>query len=193
MSDKSCSGSLTPTTVAVPILQTDRLILSGHRLEDFADCLALWSDPVVTRHITGRPSTAEEVWARILRYVGHWAALGYGFWQLRERASGRFVGEVGLADFRRDLSVGLDGVAEAGWVLAPWAHGQGYAHEAMAAALTWAADHGHARTMCIIDPDNASSLRLAARLGYREHARAPYHGSPIVALVREPGPIDYSR
>ena len=176
-----------------PTLHTARLRLCAHGPEELDAAHALWSDVAVTRYIGGRAFTREEVWARLLRYVGHWAALGYGFWQLRERASGRFVGEVGLADFRRDLSVGLDGVAEAGWVLAPWAHGQGYAHEAMAAALTWAADHGHARTMCIIDPDNASSLRLAARLGYREHARAPYHGSPIVALVREPGPIDYSR
>ena len=55
----------------VPMLQTPRLTLRRPGLADFADSAALWADPRVTRFITRRPATTEEVWARLLRYVGH--------------------------------------------------------------------------------------------------------------------------
>ena len=64
--------------VLVPELETPRLSLRGHRVEDLEDCAAMWGDPQVTRHIGGRPSTKEEVWSRLVRYVGHWALLGFG-------------------------------------------------------------------------------------------------------------------
>ncbi|HEU4730764.1 MAG TPA: GNAT family N-acetyltransferase [Kofleriaceae bacterium] len=173
-------------TVNVPILETERLVLSGHGVETLDEALALWSDPVVNRYIGGRSSGREEVWARILRYVGHWAVAGYGFWQIRERATGRFVGEVGLADFKRDLAFSFEGAPEAGWVLAPWCHGKGYATEAVQAALAWsdACERTGPRTVCIISPDNAASLRVAAKCGYHELARADYKGLEVIVLER---------
>ena len=39
----------------VPTLQTERLRLRGHRLDDFGPCAAMWADPTVTRHIGGKP------------------------------------------------------------------------------------------------------------------------------------------
>ena len=169
--------------MTAPILETERLTLSGHRAEDLDDCLAMWSDPGVVRYIGGKPSGREEVWARLLRYVGHWAVSGYGFWQIRERASGRFVGEVGLADFKRDIAISFAGAPETGWVLMPWAHGKGFATEAMTAVLAWS-DAAHPRTMCLIDPGNAASHRVAAKVGYRELARADYKGENVVVLER---------
>jgi RimJ/RimL family protein N-acetyltransferase len=178
----------TPARLEVPTVDTARLVLRGHGLDDLADSAALWGDPAVTRYIGGRPSTEEEVWSRLLRYAGHWAALGYGYWVVVERASGRFVGEVGLADFRRAIEPSLAGAPEAGWVLAPWAHGRGYATEAVRAALAWYEDRfGPTRTVCIVDPAHAASLRVAARCGFRELARTTYHGDPTVVLERPPG------
>lgn len=168
--------------VPVPVLDTPRLVLRGHRVTDLDDSFAMWSSPVVTR-ITGKPLSREEVWARLLRYIGHWAVHDYGLWQIRERATDRFVGEAGLADFRRDLAFSFDGAPEAAWVLAPWAHGRGYATEAMTAVLAWSAA-AYPRTVCIISPDNAASLRVAARLGYREIGRADFKGEPIVVFER---------
>jgi RimJ/RimL family protein N-acetyltransferase len=170
---------------AVPILETERLILRGHTAAELDDAVALWSDPEVVRFIGGRPSTREEVWARLLRYVGHWTLSGYGFWQIRERATGRFVGEAGLADFQRDLAWSFDGAPEAGWVLAPWSHGKGYATEAMTAVLAWAdAAPLGARTVCLINPDNAASLRVAAKCGYHTCVRTNYKSSDVLVLER---------
>jgi hypothetical protein len=90
-----------------PILATDRLILRAHTAADFAGCCALWVDPEVTRFIGGRPSTPEEVWSRILRYVGHWQLLGYGYFVATDRQTGAVMGEFGLADFHRDITPAL--------------------------------------------------------------------------------------
>jgi RimJ/RimL family protein N-acetyltransferase len=170
---------------SAPPIDTARLALRGHRPADLAESAALWADPIVIRHIGGRPFTREESWTRLLRYAGHWALLGFGYWVVRERATGRFVGEVGLADYRRDMTPSFEGTPEAGWVLAPWAHGQGFAGEAVAAALAWIDGVLRApRTVCIIDPDNAASLRVAARAGYREQVRTTYKGEPTVLLER---------
>ena len=105
---------------SIPVLETPRLVLRGHALADFADSARMWADPQVTRFIGGRPSTEEEAWARFLRYPGHWALLGYGYWVVVEKATGGFVGEVGLADFRREMTPSFAGEPEAGWALATW-------------------------------------------------------------------------
>ena len=172
----------------VPVLQTERLTLRGHEIADFPDCLALWSDPLVTRHIGGRPLTGEEVWTRILRYVGHWTLLGFGYWLVAERDSNCFIGEVGFADFKRQLDPPCEGLPEIGWALAPWAQGQGYALEAVRAALDWGdGQFGELETCCLIDPDNIASIRLAERSGYREAARAVYKDNPTILFKRPPG------
>jgi RimJ/RimL family protein N-acetyltransferase len=171
-------------TPLAPVLETERLTLRAHALGDYEDCLALWSHPDVIRHIGGRAFTSEEVWTRLLRYVGHWPLLGYGFWRVGEKGSDRFVGEVGFADGRRGLGPEFDGFPEAGWVLAPWAQGRGYALEATRAALAWGDARFGGRTVCMIHPENAPSIRLAETCGYREFARTAYHERPTVLFER---------
>ncbi|UXN70017.1 GNAT family N-acetyltransferase [Devosia neptuniae] len=166
-----------------PILTTDRLILRAHTAADFPGCYTLWSDPDVTRFIGGRPSTQEEVWSRILRYVGHWEVLNYGYFLVTERQTGAVVGEFGLADFRRNVVPPFGDTPEAGWVMLPQYHGKGLAREALTAVLTWA-DQTMPRTVCMIHPDNAPSLKLAAKLGYTEYARGQYGEHTPILLER---------
>lgn len=174
----------------VPELATSRLLLRGFRAEDLAEFTALHQNPDFYRHLGGQPLSKEDTWRRLLTQLGHWALRGYGYWALEERATGRFCGAVGLAEYQRGLTPSIDGLPEAGWVLAPRLHGQGYAAEAVQAALTWADAHLAApRTVCIINPENEPSLRLAARFGYRETARPTYHGQPIVLLERRMGDL----
>jgi len=176
-----------PLIPPIPALDTERLTLRGHTVADYDESAAMWGDPLVTRHIGGRPSTAEEAWARVLRYGGLWALLGYGYWVVRERESGRFVGEVGFADFRREVVPSLDGAPEAGWAMAPWAHGRGYATEAVRAALAWGDAYLAApRTVCMIGPENTASIRVAEKCGFRELARATYKGEETLLFQRLP-------
>jgi RimJ/RimL family protein N-acetyltransferase len=174
-----------PISLSLPVLTTARLTLTAPALSDFEDSAAMWSDPLVTRHVGGRTSTPEESWARLLRARGLWALLDYGYWAARETATGRYVGEVGFGDFRRGLTPSIDGIPEMGWVLATWAHGKGFAAEAVAAGLAWGEDQwGAGPVVCIIDPDNAPSLKLAERMGFSEVARPTYKETPTVLLRR---------
>lgn len=168
----------------VPTLTTDRLVLSAHTREDWADCCALWADPQVTRFIGGQPFQPDEVWARILRYAGLWSVLGYGYWAIRERATGRFLGEAGFADFKRAITPALGDRPEAGWILSPSAHGKGFAREAMDAALRWIEAAGFGQTVCIIAPGNTTSLTLAGRLGYKVQGEALFRDKPTILLAR---------
>jgi RimJ/RimL family protein N-acetyltransferase len=173
-------------TTEVPILETERLRLRGHCIEDFTQCAAMWADPVVTRYVGGKPFTEEETWARLLRYAGHWQLLAYGYWLIEDKRTGEFVGEVGFADYKRELQPPLNGVPEIGWVLASRAHGRGYATEAVRAAVAWGDAHfKSAPTACIIAPENTASIRVALRCGYRESHSATYKGHATLVFVRE--------
>ena len=172
----------------IPALDTERLTLRGPRREDLADSLAMWSDPDVVRTIPAQPFSEEDVWTRLLRYVGHWQLMGFGYWMVREKASGRYVGEVGFADYKRALDPPFGGAPEIGWVLAAWSHGRGFATEAGRAAIEWGEQHfGRVRTVCLIHPENPRSLRVAEKLGYREYARGSYKGHTAVMLERLSG------
>ena len=169
----------------VPIIETSRLLLRPHRPDDFADCAAMWADPGVTRHIGGKPFSPEEVWARMLRYAGHWSWMGFGYWAIEEKATGAFAGELGFADYKRDIA-SIQNLPEMGWVLASTMQGQGYATEAVRAALVWGdARFESPRTVCIVDPENLSSIRVAEKCGYREFERTTYKGHPTIVFARQ--------
>lgn len=167
-----------------PTLRTARLRLDAHVADDLPALAAMWADPLVTRHIGGRPATREESWQRLLRYRGHWVLLPYGFWAIRDAQSGTLLGDAGLMDSRRATDPSFEGTPEVGWALASHAHGQGYAAEALGAILGWADAQGIARTVCIIDGGNARSIRLAERLGYRLVTEARYRDAPTLLFER---------
>jgi RimJ/RimL family protein N-acetyltransferase len=150
----------------VPELLTPRLRLRAHRLEDFDPMVALWADPEVVRHIGGRPFRADETWARLMRYAGMWVLLGYGFWAVTDQESGTYLGDCGFLSGRRPITPPLPDVPEAGWAFVAAAHGRGIASEAVTAAHAWADEQRHRETVCIIDPGNRASIRVAEKLGY---------------------------
>jgi RimJ/RimL family protein N-acetyltransferase len=179
------AGVASSSTGWVPAIETPRLRLRAHRADDHAACLAIWSDPEVVRHIGGRPFTAEEVWKRLLQYLGMWGLLGYGYWAVEEKDSGRYIGDIGFADLRREIQPSLQGMLECGWVLSPQAHGHGYASEAVAAISAWGQKHfADRRMVCIISPENQASIRVAEKAGYRLWQPATYHDSPTLVFAR---------
>ncbi|MCK8457640.1 GNAT family N-acetyltransferase [Sphingomonas faeni] len=173
--------------MSAPTLTTARLTLTGHVAADLEDCAAMWTDPRVYTMIGGQPRTREDVWIRLLRSIGQWTLFGYGSWIARETATGRLIGELGLIEARRAIEPSIDARSEfgpeVGWTLTGAAQGQGYASEALAAILAWT-DARIPATTCIIDPANASSIRLADRLGYRLHTTGTYRDAPILIFDR---------
>ena len=167
----------------IPIIETERLVLRDHRLSDFDAYVAMWAGPVVTRFIGRRPRTRDETWIRFLRHAGMWHHLGFGFWAIEEKASGRLVGEGGFHELKRNMSPSLEGTLETGWSLLPEAHGKGYATEAVAAMLGWATTHHAGKAItCFIDPENTASIRVAKKNGFVERTRADFGGEPVIVF-----------
>ena len=168
----------------IPVLETPRLILRGHRLEDLDAMMAIWSDPIVRRYFHARPNAREDIWAQLLRHFGCWAALGYGMWAVEEKETGAYVGTAGIFDVKRDLDPALDGIPEAGWTIASRCHGKGYATETMRAAFAWA-DKRHPRQFCIVNPENIASIRVAEKCGFRRCGETIYKEEPTLIFVRD--------
>ena len=167
-------------------IRTERLTMRPHELSDFDDGVRLWTDAEVVRQISGVPATREQSWTRLLRYMGHWYALGYGYWVVRETATGAFVGEVGFADYHRQIDPPLDGIPELGWALVGEARGKGYATEAVLAAIEWAKQHlpSVGKIACIIAPENRESLRVAEKAGFKLAHETTYQRNPTHVFER---------
>ena len=167
------------------MIETARLVLRPHRIEDYEVCCLLTTDPEAVRMIYQKPMSREDTWHRLLRFAGHWALLGFGLLVVEEKATSRVVGEVGLGDFHRGLGEDFDPYPEFAWMLASDVHGRGYATEAARAMLRWMETaFAPERTVCIIDPDNAPSLRVAEKLGFDSFGHAEYKAKTVLKLRR---------
>jgi RimJ/RimL family protein N-acetyltransferase len=152
----------------IPELTTERLLLRAPRLDDLPVYTAMWSDERTTRYIAGGPRSPDVSYAKFLQMMGMWALYGFGYWIWVARNSGAFFGCGGLADHHRGIPE-LDGYPEAGWTIAPEAWSQGYTTEAMRAVMEWADSELKAQeTRCIIDPENAVSIKVAEKIGYQQ-------------------------
>jgi RimJ/RimL family protein N-acetyltransferase len=170
---------------AAPLLETARLRLRAYREADLAVQAEMLGDPEVTRHLGGTTLSREESWRRMLCAPGLWALLGYGYWAVERREDGEMIGQVGFADFKREMEPSIEGFPEIGWIFAPRAQGMGYCREAVDAILAWA-EHRLAadRIVAIIDPENAPSIRVAERCGFSERQTALYRDEPILLFTR---------
>jgi RimJ/RimL family protein N-acetyltransferase len=175
------------TINAAPVLETERLILRPFRAEDVDAQAAMMGDAEVMRFLGGHALSREDAWRKLLGGGAMWALFGWGYWAVARRSDGVMVGQLGFADFKRDMIPGIEGFPEMGWLFAADAGGQGYATEAGLAALAWIdVAHDKPEVVAIIDTDNARSIRVAEKLGFNEKGPATYRDEPIL-LFRRPG------
>ncbi|ARU16051.1 GNAT family N-acetyltransferase [Croceicoccus marinus] len=162
---------------------TERLVLRPPRLGDFDEFYeAARSMPPIVRG--SPPIDRGTAWAKFTRNCGLWALLGYGIFIVTDRRDGSYLGDTGLARFGRSIEA-MNEAAEAAWVMLEKARRRGIAHEAAQAAHSWFFERfGPQRTICMIDPENAPSLSLAARLGYRPFGQGTHEGGDVILLER---------
>jgi RimJ/RimL family protein N-acetyltransferase len=152
------------------MIDTERLRLTQHGIADFAEMAVMFADPQVARFLGGQPQSDEESWARLMRYAGSWA--------VRRREGGEYLGSVGFLDAHRTGVVGFRDDPEIGWSLNMAAQGQGYASEAVRAALQWG-EGRFRRTVAMINTDNAASVAVVARCGFAQFSFARYKEQPV--------------
>ena len=168
-----------------PRIETERLVLRALGVEDLDPLWGIWSDTEVVRYLGGNPLGREDTWRRTLAACGQWPVEGFGYWIVELKAEGRVVGQLGFADFKREMEPRLEGLPELGYVFDTSVQGQGLAFEGCQAAMDWADANLRAPSYpAIISPENAASIRLAERLGFVREADTTYRDSPITLFRR---------
>jgi RimJ/RimL family protein N-acetyltransferase len=154
---------------AAPKLDTDRLTLRLPEARDAEGYIAFMASP--RARFVGGPLPRARGWRAFAATLGHWTIRGWGMFALEDRATGRTLGLVGpwFPDGWPEPEIAWDL-----WDAA--SEGRGYVTEAAGAVLAHVFhDLGWTTAVSYIDPANAASVRLAARLGARRDpaARGP--------------------
>lgn len=170
--------------MTAPTILTARLKLSAPQASDFEEFAETWADKDVVKYVGGQVRDPQDSWLTLMRNAGFWDLLGFGPWTVRERGTDDFVGDTGFADYRRGMDPDISGYPEAGWVFAKRHWGKGYATEALTATHDWLDHQMPGRSVCIIEPDHAASIRVAQKLGYKDFASSDYKGTPMLIFDR---------
>jgi RimJ/RimL family protein N-acetyltransferase len=144
-------------------LFTERLILRSWRNSDRQPFAEMSEDADVMEHLRPLP-TRDACNAWIDFQINHQSSHGFCLWVLESRASGRFMGAVGL------LHVGFAArftpAVEVGWRLARPFWGQGFAVEAARAALQFGFEQIRlAEIVAHASVRNGRSRRVMVKLG----------------------------
>ena len=166
------------------MLTTERLKLVPHRPDHFDAYAKFWSKDPGHFLRSLAPMHPADAWTRLLRHFGQWTAFGWGPFLCFD-STDTLIAEAGYAEFRRGVGPHFDGVPEGMWKVDLAAQGKGYATEVMSAITTWFdTTQSPPRTVCMIEPGNDASIRVAKRLGFREFDSADYRGSPVELYER---------
>jgi len=168
-----------------PVLETERLTLRPFRAGDADAQAAMMGDSEVMRHLGGQPLAREDSWRKLLCGAGLWSLFGFGYWAVERRADGAMIGQIGFADFQRDMTPSVKGLPEMGWLFAREAAGQGFATEASVAGLAWIDEAlSPPETVAIIDHANSASIRVAEKCAFDARETALYRGESILLFRR---------
>jgi ribosomal-protein-alanine N-acetyltransferase len=147
------------------ILETQRLLLRRFVVNDLDDLWAFYSDPNVVRYIPDAPRSRNEAREELEWFLnGHPKFSELGLWATIYKETGNFIGRCGLLpgtiDNRNEVEVAF-AFSKEYW-------GKGFATEAAHALVQYGFERlGLSRLICLIEPDNTASIKVATKLGMR--------------------------
>ena len=156
-------------------LQTARLLLRPWRAEDLDPYARMCADSDVMRYMP-KTMTREESSQQVRGFISHWEERGFGLWAVEEKASGAFIGRIGLM-VHDDWPEGEHNT-EVGWMLDRPYWGRGLATEGALASIGYGFEElGLERIISITLPENAASRRVMGKAGltYRGSTRWKDH------------------
>lgn len=171
-----------------PVLETARLRLRELAAGDAPFVLRLLNDPTFLRYIGDRGvRDLDDARRYIVRgMVDSYERHGFGLWLVELCEAGdEPIGLCGLVSRE-----GLD-APDIGFALLPQWWSRGLAHEAASAVMAHARRViGLERVLAIANPDNASSVRLLQKLGFRylRDVQIPGDPGPVALFSSEPAP-----
>ena len=145
------------------ILETNRLILRRLVLEDIDALFALYSDPEIRRYFPEGTLTYEETKEELEWFLnGHPEHPELGLWATIHKETGQFIGRCGLLPWE----IEEQDEVEIAYMIAKEFQGQGLATEAASAILQYGFEKlGLSRLICLIDPKNIASQKVAQHIG----------------------------
>jgi len=145
------------------ILETKRLVLRHLVMDDLDELFALYRDPEVRRYFPEGVLSLEETKEELEWFLnGHPRHPELGLWGTVHKETGKFIGRCGLLPWTID---GRDEV-EVAYLLAKPFWGQGLGTEAAKGILQYGFETLKLpRLICLIDPGNISSQKVAKKIG----------------------------
>lgn len=168
--------------MATIILETHRLMLRRLVSADLDALWALYSNPEIIKYIPDAPKTVSEAREELEWHMhGHPKHPELGLWATIHKETGRFIGRCGLLPWTID---GHEEI-EIAYALAQDFWGRGLATEAARAILHYGFAQLHlSRLICLIDPENTASRRVAEKIGMALEKAVPgIDGDGIPTLI----------
>jgi ribosomal-protein-alanine N-acetyltransferase len=187
------------------VLQTERLVLRNLTMDDLDELAAIYGDPDVRHYFPEGTLNREETKEELEWFIDvYYARYGYGLWATVDKGTGEFIGRCGLIPWTILLSptgelalggtgdhpVGPEGSeVEVAYMLAKRSWGRGLATEAATAIVAYGFEQlDLERLICLIDPENVASMRVAEKIGMTLDGNVELDGErfPLYS-VRRPG------
>jgi ribosomal-protein-alanine N-acetyltransferase len=131
--------------------------------DDLDDLFALYRDPEIRRYFPEGTLTYEETKEELEWFLdGHPAHPELGLWATIHKETDQFIGRCGLLPWTIEQRPEV----EVAYLLAKAYWGQGLGTEAAQALVTYGFEQlGLSRLICLIDPENQASIKVATKIG----------------------------
>lgn len=160
------------------ILETERLLLRRLILEDLDALYALYSDPEIRQYFPEGTLNYEDTKAELEWFLnGHPKHPELGLWATIDKASQQFIGRCGLLPWT------LEGRAEVevAYLLDKRFWRRGLGTEAASAILHYGFETlGLNRLICMVDPNNLASAKVATHIGMTLEKRMEDETGPFL-------------
>jgi len=164
------------------ILETDRLIFRHLLPDDLDQLFVLYSDPEIRRYFPEGTLTYEETKEELEWFLnGHPKHPELGLWATIHKESNQFIGRCGLLPWTIEGRYEV----EVAYMIAKEYWRQGLGTEAAGAILQYGFEQlDLSRLICLIDPANDASRRVAVKIGMTfERELAEIDGDGLPTLV----------
>ena len=145
------------------ILETKELILRHLLLDDLDHLFALYCDPEIRQYFPEGTLTYEETKEELEWFLnGHPSHPQLGLWATIHKETSQFIGRCGLLPWTIEQRQEV----EVAYLLAKEYWGQGLGTEAAQAIAHYGFEQLHlSRLICLIDPQNQASIKVARKIG----------------------------
>ncbi len=158
--------------MSVPSIDTSRLRLRPFRQEDAVELHRILTQPDMLKYFPRPGGPPLERVERLVRsQIEQWSTVGYAWWAVELKSSGRFVGWNGLQYLPET------GETEIGYLIDRPLWGQGMTTEAARVGLEYGFRHAQLKEIiALAHPDNVASRRVMEKLGMSFDRFAEYFG-----------------